>query len=57
MKHSGVNCPETENDGLVKLRGLPFGCSKEEIVQFLAGTFRLFPGPFNMFVGRSDGPA
>lgn len=38
MKHTGPNCPETAGDGLVRLRGLPFGCSKEEIVQFFSGT-------------------
>ncbi|XP_072165119.1 heterogeneous nuclear ribonucleoprotein H2-like [Diadema setosum] len=27
----------TDNDGLVKLRGLPFSCSKEEIAQFFSG--------------------
>uniref|UniRef100_A0AAQ4RD64 Heterogeneous nuclear ribonucleoprotein H1 n=1 Tax=Gasterosteus aculeatus aculeatus TaxID=481459 RepID=A0AAQ4RD64_GASAC len=40
MKHTGPNCPETAGDGLVRLRGLPFGCSKEEIVQFFSGTLR-----------------
>lgn len=39
LKHTGPNCPETEGDGLVRLRGLPFGCSKEEIVQFFSGIF------------------
>lgn len=57
MKHTGPNCPETEGDGLVRLRGLPFGCSKEEIVQFFAGTSKSFPEPLHMFIGRSDGPA
>lgn len=56
MKHTGPNCPETEGDGLVRLRGLPFGCSKEEIVQFFAGTFKQSLGPLHMFIGRSDGP-
>lgn len=36
-KHNGPN--DTTNDGtVVRLRGLPFGCSKEEIVQFFQGT-------------------
>lgn len=39
LKHTGPNCPDTGGDGLVRLRGLPFGCSKEEIVQFFAGMF------------------
>lgn len=43
MKHTGPNCPETSGDGLVRLRGLPFGCSKEEIVQFFSGTSRELP--------------
>ncbi|RMB93225.1 hypothetical protein DUI87_30347 [Hirundo rustica rustica] len=35
-KHNGPN--DTTNDGtVVRLRGLPFGCSKEEIVQFFQG--------------------
>ncbi|KTG39164.1 hypothetical protein cypCar_00000436 [Cyprinus carpio] len=38
LKHTGPNCPDTGGDGLVRLRGLPFGCSKEEIVQFFAGS-------------------
>uniref|UniRef100_A0A3B1J9Y3 Heterogeneous nuclear ribonucleoprotein H1, like n=2 Tax=Astyanax mexicanus TaxID=7994 RepID=A0A3B1J9Y3_ASTMX len=40
LKHTGPDSPETEGDGLVRLRGLPFGCSKEEIVQFFSGTLR-----------------
>lgn len=43
MKHTGPNCPETAGDGLVRLRGLPFGCSKEEIVQFFSGTKEPWP--------------
>lgn len=35
MKHNG---PNDTSDGTVRLRGLPFGCSKEEIVQFFQGT-------------------
>lgn len=35
MKHNG---PNDASDGTVRLRGLPFGCSKEEIVQFFQGT-------------------
>ncbi|XP_016120323.1 heterogeneous nuclear ribonucleoprotein H2-like, partial [Sinocyclocheilus grahami] len=45
MKHTGPNCPETEGDGLVRLRGLPFGCSKEEIVQFFSGIFNFPSSP------------
>lgn len=28
----------SNEDGCVRLRGLPFGCSKEEIAQFFTGT-------------------
>lgn len=37
LKHSGPNSADTANDGFVRLRGLPFGCTKEEIVQFFSG--------------------
>lgn len=37
LKHTGPNSPDSSNDGCVRLRGLPFGCSKEEIVQFFTG--------------------
>uniref|UniRef100_A0A8P0PJ91 Uncharacterized protein n=2 Tax=Canis lupus familiaris TaxID=9615 RepID=A0A8P0PJ91_CANLF len=33
LKHTGPNGPDKANDGFVRLRGLPFGRSKEEIVQ------------------------
>ncbi|KAJ8014938.1 hypothetical protein DPEC_G00020960 [Dallia pectoralis] len=59
MKHTGPNCPETTGDGLVRLRGLPFGCSKEEIVQFLAG-LEIVPNGITLpvdFQGRSTGEA
>lgn len=29
----------SDEDGCVRLRGLPFGCSKEEIAQFFTGIF------------------
>lgn len=38
MKHNGPN--DAASDGTVRLRGLPFGCSKEEIVQFFTGILR-----------------
>ncbi|KAK2083857.1 hypothetical protein P7K49_039093 [Saguinus oedipus] len=37
LKHSGPNSADSANDGFVRLRGLPFGCTKEEIVQFFSG--------------------
>ncbi|XP_064829303.1 heterogeneous nuclear ribonucleoprotein H-like isoform X2 [Oncorhynchus masou masou] len=59
MKHSGSSSPETTGDGLVRLRGLPFGCSKEEIVQFLSG-LEIVPNGITLpldFQGRSTGEA
>ncbi|XP_057706065.1 heterogeneous nuclear ribonucleoprotein H isoform X1 [Corythoichthys intestinalis] len=59
MKHTGPNCPETAGDGLVRLRGLPFGCSKEEIVQFFSG-LEIVPNGITLPVdiqGRSTGEA
>ena len=34
VKRSG---PNANNDAIVRLRGLPFGCSKEEIAHFFTG--------------------
>lgn len=36
IKRSGSTANSNE-DGCVRLRGLPFGCSKEEIAQFFTG--------------------
>lgn len=36
VRKSGPN-PSTSSEGVLRLRGLPFGCSKEEIVQFFMG--------------------
>ena len=38
VKRSGLNLENAMDDGCVRLRGLPFGCSKEEIAQFFSGT-------------------
>ncbi|MBN3276624.1 HNRH1 protein, partial [Polyodon spathula] len=59
LKHTGPNSPESEGDGLVRLRGLPFGCSKEEIVQFFSG-LEIVPNGITLpvdFQGRSTGEA
>lgn len=32
----------TDDMGVVKLRGLPFGCSKEDVVQFFDGKYLLY---------------
>lgn len=42
IKRSGSNLETALDDGCVRLRGLPFGCSKEEIAQFFTGKFRFF---------------
>ncbi|CAO2590368.1 Heterogeneous nuclear ribonucleoprotein H2 [Lemmus lemmus] len=59
LKHTGPNSPDTANDGFVWLRGLPFGCSKEEIVQFFSG-LEIVPNGMTLpvdFQGRSTGEA
>lgn len=38
VKRSGPQDSFSE-DGCIRLRGLPFGCSKEEIAQFFTGTY------------------
>ncbi|KAK6170836.1 hypothetical protein SNE40_019135 [Patella caerulea] len=37
IKRAGPNQHESLNEACVRLRGLPFGCSKEEIAQFFTG--------------------
>lgn len=40
VKRSGppnAAAPSSDDDCFVRLRGLPFGCSKEEIAQFFTG--------------------
>ena len=57
LKHTGPNSPDMANDGVVWLRGLPFGCSKEEIVQFFSG-LEIVPNGITLpvdFQGRSTG--
>ncbi|CAL4159913.1 unnamed protein product, partial [Meganyctiphanes norvegica] len=48
-----------EEDGVVRLRGLPFGCSKEEIAQFFSG-LEIVPNGIALptdFQGRHTGEA
>ncbi|KAM5237244.1 heterogeneous nuclear ribonucleoprotein F isoform 2-T2 [Ctenodactylus gundi] len=52
LKHSGPNSADSANDGFVRLRGLPFGCTKEEIVQFFSGAGY---GGYEEYSGLSDG--
>lgn len=40
LERNGCN-ESMKEDGCVKLRGLPFGCSKEEICQFFSGIYSL----------------
>uniref|UniRef100_A0A8C5VV14 RRM domain-containing protein n=1 Tax=Microcebus murinus TaxID=30608 RepID=A0A8C5VV14_MICMU len=54
LKHTDM-----ANDGFVWLRGLPFGCTKEEIVQFFSG-LEIMPNGITLpvdFQGRSTGEA
>ena len=37
VKRSGSNQLSQSSDAVVRLRGLPFGCSKEEIAHFFSG--------------------
>lgn len=37
VKRSGPNQADGYQDAVIRLRGLPFGCSKEEIAQFFTG--------------------
>ncbi|XP_033004860.1 heterogeneous nuclear ribonucleoprotein H3 isoform X3 [Lacerta agilis] len=56
-KHNGPN--DSSSDGTVRLRGLPFGCSKEEIVQFFQG-LEIVPNGITLtldYQGRSTGEA
>ncbi|XP_037553412.1 heterogeneous nuclear ribonucleoprotein H3 isoform X2 [Nematolebias whitei] len=57
LKRSGPS--DSCNGCVVKLRGLPFGCSKEEIVQFFSG-LRIVPNGITLpmdYQGRSTGEA
>lgn len=37
LRRSGMNVEHAMDDGCVRLRGLPFGCSKDEIADFFKG--------------------
>ncbi|XP_015520931.1 heterogeneous nuclear ribonucleoprotein H [Neodiprion pinetum] len=59
VKRSGLNLENAMDDGCVRLRGLPFGCSKEEIAQFFAG-LEILPNGISLptdYTGRSTGEA
>ncbi|XP_017777377.1 PREDICTED: heterogeneous nuclear ribonucleoprotein H-like [Nicrophorus vespilloides] len=58
IKRSGAQFGANE-DGVVRLRGLPFGCSKEEIAQFFSG-LEIVPNGIKLmtdYSGRSSGEA
>ncbi|KAK9887206.1 hypothetical protein WA026_021049 [Henosepilachna vigintioctopunctata] len=58
VKRSGPSYG-SNNDGCVRLRGLPFGCSKEEIAQFFTG-LEIVPNGITLltdYSGRSSGEA
>jgi len=40
VKRSGPEQIKDSTDAVVRLRGLPFGCSKEEIAHFFTGKFK-----------------
>ncbi|KAK6629710.1 hypothetical protein RUM43_003528 [Polyplax serrata] len=59
IKRSGSNLETALDDGCVRLRGLPFGCSKEEIAQFFTG-LEIVPNGITLPMdsrGRSTGEA
>ncbi|XP_059913580.1 heterogeneous nuclear ribonucleoprotein H-like [Gadus macrocephalus] len=64
LKHTGPGCTQPEEEagdgeGLVRLRGLPFGCSKEEILQFFSG-MEIVPNGITLpmdYQGRGTGEA
>ena len=39
VKRSGPNQLMGNNDAVIRLRGLPFGCSKEEVAHFFSGGY------------------
>ncbi|XP_032791605.1 heterogeneous nuclear ribonucleoprotein H2 isoform X1 [Daphnia magna] len=62
VKRSGppnAAAPSSDDDCFVRLRGLPFGCSKEEIAQFFTG-LEIVPNGITLptdYSGRSTGEA
>ncbi|XP_043111594.1 heterogeneous nuclear ribonucleoprotein H3 isoform X1 [Puntigrus tetrazona] len=59
LKRSGPTDYDSSSGCMLRLRGLPFGCSKEEIVQFFSG-LKIVPNGITLpmdYQGRSTGEA
>ncbi|XP_036601858.1 heterogeneous nuclear ribonucleoprotein H-like [Trichosurus vulpecula] len=59
LKHTVPNSLDTASDGYVRLRGLPFSCNKEDIIQFFSG-LEIMPNGITLpvdFRGRNSGEA
>ncbi|KAM9033991.1 heterogeneous nuclear ribonucleoprotein H [Sarcophilus harrisii] len=59
LKRTAPNSPDPAGDGYVRLRGLPFNCNKEDIVQFFSG-LEIMPNGIMLqvdFRGRNSGEA
>ncbi|KAH7932377.1 hypothetical protein HPB51_029320 [Rhipicephalus microplus] len=55
VKRSGAHQQDSLNDGCVRLRGLPFGCSKEEIAQFFSERAERVTMCFSPILGLIEG--
>lgn len=42
LKHNCSKSADSTNDGFMQLQGIPFTCTKEEIILFLSG-FKIVP--------------
>ena len=49
IKHSGHRNSTDEIEAIVRLRGLPYGCSKEEIANFFSGELFFTSPAFYIF--------
>lgn len=51
VKRSGSTASDTITESVIRLRGLPFGCSKEEIAHFFTGNFHEM---YELFYAKSE---